>query len=150
MFKRTLILASMGLLLMAGAAYAGTPFGGDDTGFLPPGGTKGAVGKCEAAVSKAASKAVACIFKCHDSRASGKLASDTDEDACENANNGKSCLAKYFSSVTKALSKGGCAACTASGANGIGTLAESLLDANNGTVYCASPSGAFLDGGMKY
>src|SRR5215470_3017724 len=97
MFKKCLILASMSLLLVAGAAYAGTPFGGDDTGFLPPGGSKGAVGKCEAAISKAASKAVACISKCHDSRASGKLADDTDEDACENANNGKSCLAKYFS-----------------------------------------------------
>ena len=150
MFKRGLILASMGLLLVAGAAYAGTPFGGDDTGFLPPGGSKGAVGKCEAAISKAASSAVACIFKCHDSRASGKLANDAAEDACENANDGKSCLAKYFKSTTTALGKGGCPACAATNVPTIASTAEAVLDATVGLSYCASPSGAFIDGGMTY
>ena len=150
MFKKALVLASMGLMLTAGAALAGTPFGGDDGGFLPPGGSKGAVGKCETAISKSASKAVACIFKCHDSRAAGKLANDTAEDACESANDGKSCLAKYFSATTKSIGKGGCPACLAGNVATIATTAETVLDASNGLVYCASPSGAFVDGTSSF
>jgi hypothetical protein len=146
MFRMSLIVGSMGFLLLTGSAYAGTPFGGDDSGFLPPGGSKGAVGKCETAISKAASKAVACIFKCHDSRAAGKLADDTAEDACEKANNGKSCLAKYFTATTKAIGKGGCPSCLSGNVSLIATQAESTLDGSNSLVYCASPSGAFVDG----
>jgi hypothetical protein len=146
MFKKALVLASMGLLLTAGAALAGTPFGGDDGGFLAPGGAKGAVGKCEAGIAKSVTKAIDCIAKCHASRFSGKLADDTAEDSCEKANDGKSCLAKYFSATTKTLGKGGCASCSASNVPVIATTAETALDGNNGLVYCASPSGAFVDG----
>src|SRR5690242_8810037 len=46
---------------------SGTPFGGDDTGFIPV--AKSDTAKCEASVGKAVSKAVACIIKCHASRA---------------------------------------------------------------------------------
>jgi hypothetical protein len=140
-----LLLVLSAIMLLSMPVFAATPFGGDDTGFLAPDGSKGPIGKCEAAVSKAVAKVATCIFKCHDKRAVGKLADDTAEDACEKANDGKSCLAKYFTEVTKALSKGHCPACLVSGANGVGMLAESLLDANNGQVYCASPSGAFVE-----
>jgi hypothetical protein len=49
---------------------SGTPFGGDDTGFLPP--PKSTSAKCEAGAAKAEGKLIACIQKCHASRASGK------------------------------------------------------------------------------
>src|SRR5712664_759675 len=56
-----------------------TPWGGDDTGVLPP---DKATEKCEDGVGKAAAKAIACIIKCHKARQSGKLADDTAEDDC--------------------------------------------------------------------
>ena len=73
---------SVGVLWM-GTARAQTPFGGDDTGFIPL--AKSATAKCEAGAGKAAGKLIACILKCHASRASGKLADDTAEDNCEGA-----------------------------------------------------------------
>jgi hypothetical protein len=150
MFKNCLILASMGLLLTAGAAFAGTPFGGDDTGFLPPGGTKGAVYKCESKISVATQNVVKCIQKCHDSRAKGKLSNDTDENECESANDGKSCFAKFFKATTNTIGKGGCPSCILANVSTIATSAETVLDGANGLVWCASPSGAFLDGGLTY
>ena len=57
-------------LLWVGNARAQTPFGGDDTGFIPP--AKSTTAKCEAGAGKAADKLIACILKCHASRASGK------------------------------------------------------------------------------
>jgi hypothetical protein len=149
MLKKMLILASIGFLTGAGAAYAATPFGGDDTGFLPPGGTKSAYGKCQVSISKAASKALSCIMRCHDSRASGKLADETAEEACETANDGKSCLAKYFKSTTSAVAKGGCPPCSVSTVSLIAATTEAIVDGQNELIYC-SPSGAFIDGGSTY
>src|SRR6516225_10222121 len=85
-------------LLWVGTARAQTPFGGDDTGFLPP----AADAKCEAGAAKAAGKLIACILKCHASRASGKLADDTAEDNCEKGlTNAKSCTALFAASIAK-------------------------------------------------
>jgi len=132
---------SVGLLVMAAGA-ANPPFGGDDTGFVPA--PKSDTAKCELKASKATGKLVACIIKCHESRASGKLADDTAEDECEKSlTTGKSCTAKFAASIAKLK---GCPACI----NGttmasLANLAESVLDANNGMVFCAaSPSGAFV------
>ena len=138
---------SVGLLVMAAGA-ANPPFGGDDTGFVPA--PKSDTAKCELKASKATGKLVACIIKCHESRASGKLADDTAEDNCEKANDGKSCLAKYFKSTTTAIGKGGCPACAASNVSVIANTAESVLDGSAGLAYCASPSGAFVDGRLAY
>ena len=77
---------------------------------------------------------------------SGKLADDTAEDNCEKANDGKSCLAKYASATAKTLSKGGCPSCLAGNVPVIASTAETALDGNAGLAYCASPSGAFVDG----
>ena len=88
-------------------------------------------------------KLTTCILKCHDKRAAGKLADDTAEDSCEKTLAGKSCTAKFAAAIAK-LS--GCPTCI-SGAT-MATLAsqiETQLDGNNGSVYCASPSGAFVD-----
>src|SRR5262249_42923830 len=124
-----LALLSVGLL-WAGGARAQTPFGGDDTGFVPP----AANAKCEAGAAKAVDKLIACIDKCHASRASGKLADDTAEDSCEKTLAGKSCAAKFTASIAK-LS--GCPACI----NGttmanLAGLTETVLDGNNSAIYC--------------
>jgi hypothetical protein len=122
---------------------SGTPFGGDDTGFIPV--AKSATAKCEASVAKAVSKAVACVIKCHASRASGKLADDTAEDACEKNNAGKSCLEKFTASVTKAQAGDTSGGCNCVSGTGLAGTIESQLDINSALTYCASPSGAFLN-----
>jgi hypothetical protein len=134
---------SVGLLVASGYA-ANPPFGGDDTGFVPV--AKSDTAKCEAKASKAAAKMIACIFKCHDSRAAGKLADDTAEDECEKGLTGKkaSCTQAFANSISKLKA---CPSCiNASSMAALATLAEQTLDAQNGTVYCSSsPSGAFVE-----
>jgi hypothetical protein len=123
------------------SARAQAPWGGDDTGFIPP--PKSATAKCEAGAAKAANKLIACIFKCHADRASGKLADDTAEDSCEKTLAGKSCSAKFAASIAKLK---GCPSCLngTTMASLAGTI-ESVIDADNSMVYCsASPSGAFV------
>ena len=142
MFRTGSVLAALVVGLWAASARAQTPFGGDDTGLIPP--AKSPIAKCEAGAGKAADKLIACILKCHASRASGKLADDTAEDACEKTLAGKSCTALFAAAIAKLK---GCPACI----NGttmanLAGLTEALLDGNNSMVYCAaSPSGAFLD-----
>ena len=138
MLRISCLVAALSVGLWMAPARAGTPFGGDDTGFIPP----AANAKCEAGAAKAAGKLVACIMKCHASRASGKLADDTAEDSCEKTLAGKSCTAKFAASIAK-LS--GCPSCiNGTTMGGLAAFAESILDASNGMVYCASPSGAFV------
>jgi hypothetical protein len=111
-------------------ARAATPFGSDDAGFIPPDAPKGPIAKCENGVAKAGGTLVAAILKCHASRATGKLADDTAEDACEGA-------AKTKFAATKTT---GCAKCT--GMLTGGTI-EPLVDAANGAVYCTTAGTPF-------
>jgi hypothetical protein len=111
---------------------SGTPFGGDDTGDIPT--PKSASAKCEAGAAKAEGKLIACIDKCHASRASGKLADETAEDSCEKTLVGKSCAAKFTLAISKLK---GCPACI----NGttmanLAGLTETVLDGNNSLIYC--------------
>jgi len=122
---------------------SGTQFGGDDTGFIPV--PKSPTAACEASIAKAVSKAVACVIKCHASRASGKLADDTAEDACEKNNAGKSCLEKFTASVTKAQTKDTSGLCNCANGTTLANTIEAVLDGSNSLTYCASPSGAFLN-----
>jgi hypothetical protein len=117
------------------------PFGGDDTGFVPP--PKSATAKCETGASKAAAKLVACIFKCHDRRASGKLKDATHEEECETTDDSKSCRAKFVEAVGKLKACPTCINPTSMAA--LEGMTEAVFDANNGSLYCASPSGAFVE-----
>ena len=138
MLRNVSVIAALSVGLWVASARA-TPFGGDDSGFIPP---NAAVAKCEAGAAKAVGKLSACILKCHASRASGKLADDTAEDSCEKTLVGKSCTAKFAATIAK-LS--GCPSCiNGTSMAGVAAFAESILDASNGMVYCASPSGAFV------
>jgi hypothetical protein len=134
MFRTVSVVAALVVGLCVASARAQTPFGGDDTGFLPP----ATDAKCEAGAAKAEGKLIACILKCHASRASGKLADDTAEESCEKTLVGKSCFAKFTLAISK-LS--GCPACLTGTtmANFAGTI-ESFLDGNNSTVYCGGPT----------
>jgi hypothetical protein len=84
----------------------------------------------------------------NDSRAAGEIANDTDEEGCETFAIG-GCGDKFAKSIFKAQSKGGCPVCLQD-FGGIRNATADLLDANTGAVYCASPSGAFVDGGLTY
>ena len=122
------------------SAPAQTPFGGDDTGFIPP----AADAKCEAGAAKAADKLIACILMCHASRVSGKLADDTAENACETGLAGKSCYASFTLAISMLK---GCPSCI----NGmtmadLAFLTASRIDGNNSAVYCDSASGTFFGG----
>ena len=143
MVRKLAIVAGLATLLGAGVAVAGTPFGGDDGGFIPP--DKG-TSTCEQKVGKAIGKYVSCVIKCHASRAKGKLADDTAEDACEGNNSGKGCGDKYNKTAQTLNQKcpGQCATAPANMA-GLKALAETVVDGANAQVYCASPSGAFLN-----
>ncbi len=101
-----------------------TPFGGDDTGFIPP---DPVTLKCEEKVGVNVAKLLKCQSKCHLNRAKGKFASDTDEEPCE-----MGCKTKYDAANT-ALA--GCPLCL-----NASTLGDNMLsqgDNNNGQVYCA-------------
>jgi hypothetical protein len=83
MMKTTVVVAALVFVgFGAGAAMAGTPFGGDDMGTISSSKT---VNKCEGGVSKAAGKLVSALIKCHSGRASGKFTNDAMENACEMA-----------------------------------------------------------------
>jgi hypothetical protein len=110
-----------------------TAWGGDDTGNIPDNKDQA---KCEDTVGKAAAKAIACIIKCHKARSSGKLADDAAEDACESGASKSSCESKYNNAVAKAST----CPCGLTF-----SFIESQVDTINGAVYCASPSGAFLE-----
>ena len=141
MVRKIALVAGLATLLSVGGALAATPFGGDDTGFVPP---DKVTLSCENSVNKTIKKYIDCVIKCHISRASGKLTTDAQEDACEQANGGKGCGDKYNATQAKLASK--CPGqCSVANMPALKSLAESVLDANNGTVYCKSPSGAFLD-----
>src|SRR5262249_50612738 len=137
---------ALAVVVAAGYAMAGTPFGGDDTGYIPPGTPKSDFYKCASKVSTNVRKATDCIIKGHADRAKLKTTDDGGEDNCESGDPTKSCFAKYHKSADGILKKP-CPDCL-NGTNQLnlfGTV-ETLVDGTNGLVYCASPSGAFVDG----
>jgi hypothetical protein len=71
------------------------------------------------------------LLHCHGSEASGKLAGDTAEDACESA-----ALTKFGATNTA-----GCGGCTNLAETG--ATAEALVDTNNNLIYCTSAGAAF-------
>ncbi len=114
-------------LLSAAIAVAKTPFGGDDTGFVPP---DTATAKCENGVAKLSSKLVGAFFKCHIKMASAslKLMAPQDDEGCETT-----ARAKYDAATAKLT---GCPSCLNPGmiADSGTSQIEGLA---NGALYCA-------------
>jgi hypothetical protein len=147
MIKRIAIAVALAVAVAAGYALAGTPFGGDDTGYIPPGSPKSDFAKCEKKFSTKVRAAIDCIVKCHQDRANLKTTDDAGEDNCETGDPKKSCKVKYQKAVSKLIGTG-CPPClnSAPAANALFDTAETVLDSTNGMVFCASSSGAFIDG----
>ena len=59
MFRTGSVVAALVVGLCLVSARAQTPFGGDDTGLIPP--AKSPIAKCEAGAATAAGKLIACI-----------------------------------------------------------------------------------------
>ena len=87
MVKHLVVMVAVGAAIGVEAARAGTPFGGDDTGFVPP--DKETL-KCESSVTKNAAKFTLAVSICHDKAADAGVKGKTfDEEACETAARGK-------------------------------------------------------------
>ena len=137
MLERIAVIGGAISMLAVGSALAGTPFGGDDTGFIPP---DKDTAKCEDSVGKSLGKAAACILGCHKKRADGKLADATAEENCEtNLPAAADCKGKY-NAVTGNSSKINalCPPCLDSATRaGLFDTVETLIDSNNNKIYCA-------------
>lgn len=137
------ILDSSNSLLLCDSA--GTPFGGDDTGFIP---TTKAILKCEDGLLKCVPKLVKAYTKCHQTAAKSFVANKPfDEEACEAGpipgKPGKSAVEQYNACTAKVLAKGGCQGCEDS--SDMLFNVDQYFDGDNGLIYCSSPSGAFIE-----
>jgi hypothetical protein len=119
-----------------------TPFGDDDTGFVPPDVT---TFKCEASVGKNLAKLRLCIVKCHIKMAKYAVkGAPFDDDACESTDPLRACRVKYDKIRDRIAPI--CPACLdAATQDTLADTVETNEDATLGAFYCASPSGAFLD-----
>lgn len=106
-----------------------------DLGWVPAG--KAAM-RCEAGAARAAGKAQLALWACHAREATGDVSGATfDGDACEVA------AAAKFSAALQALT--GCPACLAAILPNLPSIVSHAVNHSVGLIYCASPSGAFLD-----
>jgi len=130
MLARLTALAIGGIVSMAVAARAGTPFGGDDAGFVPP---DGSAKRCAERVllrALAKGKLFSCDMKCHRQAAREGLKSRPfDETTCEANCRLKYDLASYPASCPTCLD--------ASGRSAIADTIETFADGENGALYCA-------------
>jgi hypothetical protein len=112
---------------------SGEPFGGDDTGYVP---ADSVIAACEDRVARASVSLVRRLVTCHTRLARLKIPDEEAAERCEMA------AAAAFEGKISAVS--GCPPCT----DAVNVLAttDALLDTHNDLVFCASPSGAFLDG----
>jgi hypothetical protein len=124
---RLTLAAALGLLLTGGITMAGTPLGGDDTGFIAP---DSATLKCEDGVGKAASKLAGAVFKCQIAQADGSLKAggvSQDDDACETA-----AKTAYGATVGKLTN---CPTCLNPSTTGDNTISQ-IDGLANGALYC--------------
>jgi hypothetical protein len=130
--KHLVVMVALAAAIGVGAARAGTPFGGDDTGFVPP--DQGTL-KCESSVLKNAAKLALAVSICHEKAAdAGVKAKTFDEEACETA-----ARRKYNAANLKLT----CPSCVDSTA--IGDNLQMMLDtAANAAIYCDTTSGTPL------
>src|SRR5437867_13373124 len=172
---KRLLAATLGsvLLLTAGGAIATPPGPGkhfdcsdaggamscasDDTGCVP--GSKddpsapnvAATLKCADALAKAFSKAVKAVITCHKKQADAAFkAAPVDDEACEKGpNNGKSAKEKLDAAIAKVSPLCTSSELTFAAAEEAVTFADKSnplsLHAQNGSVYCDSTTGVFID-----
>jgi hypothetical protein len=121
--------AGTGLVACAGTV----PLGGDDDGFVAP---DAATGRCELAVGRNVSKLDGALIRCHVNAANVALRGGAfDDEGCEAE------AERRYDAANATLT--GCPLCL--DAVRMGTQLRASHDAANGLIYCASPSGGFLD-----
>ena len=132
--KHLVVMVALAAGIAVGPARAATPFGGDDTGFVPP---DKATLKCESSVTKNAAKLTLAVSICHIKAADAGVKGKTfDEEACETAARGK-----YDHANGKLI----CPSCIDSAT--IGDNVETQLDtATNAAIYCDTTSGMAFGG----
>ena len=129
--RRRLIVASVVLgcgiaALTSGKARAATPWGGDDTGYIP---ATSARLKCVSGFSKNATKYSGAVIGCHIKQAAALLANKpVDEEACEGA-----ALTKAQAANAKLT---GCPVCLNQAAV-MATALTQLDSAANAAFFCA-------------
>jgi len=128
--RASVLAALVGSVLISGTALAapGDPFGGDDSGFIPP---DAITQKCEAKVSKYTAKFLKCVAKCHISLAKQKFTSGAEE-GCEAI-----CEGKFDIGIGKVTNAGppACPPACMSPVS-IRSVWEGVFDGNNGQIYC--------------
>jgi hypothetical protein len=134
--KFTVVLSTaVAVALSAGLALAGTPFGGDDTGFVAP---DKATLHCEDGLSKKVGSLVTALIKCNikdsDDQVKHAGAGTFDGAACQAQATGK------WDTTTMAYV---CPPCISK--NGIRDLTVSLVNLNGGVVFCDTTSGTAQD-----
>jgi hypothetical protein len=132
----------------------GSPGDTDDTGCVDP--TDKAGSTAAQGAGKCVAKMVATWLKCHGTFAKNVLKNKVDpadptntDEVCEgdgNNSNSKSAVAAFNACLGKLASKGlpSCVSANVNGPTGILATTKVNLDAANGLLYCASPSGAFV------
>ena len=132
---RVAVLA-LTMLLAGGRGFAGTPFGGDDAGFVPP---DAATFACEDTVERHFAKLIVGAGSCHITAARmGVRGHAFDEEACENA-----ALAKYERATAGLV---GCPACLDIGAYAANEVAR-IDTVISSFIYCDNTSGHPLGDG---
>jgi hypothetical protein len=124
---RTSSIIALSAAFFATNAFS-TPFGGDDTGFVPP--DKLAY-YCESKATAANAKLRAAITLCHIDLAAQRLkGSNATDDGCETA-----AKAKFNNTLSK-LFANPCPSCLVTNTSGMADAVETEMDGANGDFFC--------------
>jgi len=130
MLKKFVLTAAAAALVSGGVAFAGTPFGGDDQGFVPP---DKATAKCEDTATKNAGKLTSALITCHSKLAAAAfkdITKNTEDETCEKAAQDKA------TAVNAKLTNPPCPACLVNGLASGEQTTRDQVDLNGGVVYC--------------
>ena len=115
-----------GGISFGGLVLAGTPFGGDDAGFIP---STSAIGKCEDGLTKNVAKLFQAIVTCHIKTGQAQFKGKAfDEEGCESTD-----LGKFAGTIAKLK---GCPSCAAANGSVLPGLVEGIIDTLNGHIAC--------------
>lgn len=122
-FPIALVVVSLAL-----PALASSPFGGDDSGFVPP---TAAARACSGQVAKSAARLARCLVKCHARAVSAAFGGDAfDDDVCE-----EQCVVEYATKAVKIVARFDCPLCIDH--QGLSDDVREFFDGVEADVYCA-------------
>jgi hypothetical protein len=130
------------LFLPVVAAVAGGPFGGDDSGFVPP---DRSVAKCEQQVATSLASFDRCVVTCNVRAVKAAFKGRPHLPACTQTG-ARSCRGKYDRASARTARTGRCPACLSPPAQGLlADRAAARLAQTAGAIHCrAAPDAAAL------